>query len=231
MVATPIGNLGDISSRTRLALIEADIWIVEDTRISSKLGHVLEVKKPMRVANDHTDDYKLNQILNEIEEGRTAALLTDGGAPGVSDPGSRLADLAHERGIEVDAIPGPSAPITAIMLSGFYAQRFAFLGFLGRTKGAMRKELVQFVESPYTLVLFESPHRFRTLLEVSAEVLGFRRYAICREITKLNQQVFRECLPTIPSEEEVPGKGEFTIVIEGHRRSQQDADHAKLGAE
>ncbi len=211
-----------------MALTEADFWIVEDTRISSKLGHVLEVKKSMRVANDHTDDYKLNQILNEIEEGRTAALLTDGGAPGVSDPGSRLADLAHDRGIEVDAIPGPSAPITAIMLSGFYAQRFAFLGFLGRTKGAMRKELTQFVESPYTLVLFESPHRFRTLLETSAEVLGFRRYAVCREISKLNQQVFRGTLPTIPTEGEVPGKGEITIVIEGYRRTQQEAEHAKL---
>jgi 16S rRNA (cytidine1402-2'-O)-methyltransferase len=230
-VATPIGNLGDISPRSRLALIEADIWVVEDTRISSKLGHVLEVKKPMRVANDHTDDYKLNQILDEIEAGRTAAVLTDGGAPGVSDPGSRLADLAHERGIEVDAIPGPSAPITAIMLSGYYAQRFAFLGFLGRTKGAMRKELAQYVDSPYTLVLFESPHRFRNLLEVTAEVLGFRRYAICREITKLNQQVFRSTLPIIPNEDEVPGKGEFTIVVEGHRRSPQDAEHAKLDFE
>ncbi len=214
-----------------MALIEADIWVVEDTRISSKLAHVLEVKKTMRVANDHTDDYKLNQILNELQEGRTAVVLTDGGAPGVSDPGSRLADLAHERGIEVDAIPGPSAPITAIMLSGFYAQRFAFLGFLGRTKGAMRKELAQFVDSPYTLVIFESPHRFRTLLETSAEVLGFRRYAICREITKLNQQVFRGNLPTIPNEDEVPGKGEFTIVVEGHRRSQQEAENAKLESE
>ena len=117
------------------------------------------------------------------------------------------------------------------MLSGYYAQRFAFLGFLGRTKGAMRKELAQYVDSPYTLVLFESPHRFRNLLEVTAEVLGFRRYAICREITKLNQQVFRSTLPIIPNEDEVPGKGEFTIVVEGLRRSPQDAEHAKLDFE
>jgi 16S rRNA (cytidine1402-2'-O)-methyltransferase len=135
-------------------------------------------------------------------------------------PGSRLIDLAHERGIEVDAMPGPSAVINALMLSGFYAQRFAFLGFLGRTAGDIKKELEPYRESPYTLVLFESPHRFRKLLEISAEVLGFRRYSVCREISKLNQQVFRSNLPIIPTESEVLGRGEFTIVIEGRRRKQ-----------
>lgn len=182
----------------------------------------------MRVAHDHSQDSQLNRLLDEIESGFSAVLLTDGGAPGVSDPGARLVDLALDRGIEVDAIPGPSAVVNALMLSGFYAQRFAFLGFLGRTPGDIRKELMPFQDSPYTLVLFESPHRFRKLIEVAAEVLGNRRYAICREITKINQQVFRSEMPTIPSEGDVPAKGEFTIVIEGRRKTLGKAKYVTL---
>ncbi len=209
-------------------MTNADIWIVEDTRISSKLAMHLGIKKPMRVANDHTSDSQLNRLLDEIESGISAVLLTDGGAPGVSDPGARITDLAHDRGIEVDAVPGPSAVVDALMLSGFYAQRFAFLGFLGRSPGDMRKELTPFIDSPYTLVLFESPHRFLKLLEVAGEVLGTRRYAICRELTKRNQQVFRSELPTIPKEGEVPPKGEFTIVIEGRRKTIAGTKYVKL---
>lgn len=201
-----------------MALAEADFWIVEDSRISAKLAFHLQIKKTMRVAHDHSEDSQLNRLLDEIQSGKQAVLLTDGGAPGVSDPGARLVDLAHERGVEVDAIPGPSAVINALMLSGFFAQRFAFLGFLGRSPGDMKKELEVFRESPYTLVLFESPFRFKKLIEAAGEVLGNRRYAICREITKRNQQVFRSELPTIPNETDVPAKGEFTIVIEGRRK-------------
>ncbi|MBS1702766.1 MAG: rRNA small subunit methyltransferase 1 [Armatimonadetes bacterium] len=186
------------------------------------------MKKPMKVAHDHSQDAQLDRLLDEVEAGKRAVVLTDGGAPGISDPGARLVDLAHDRGIEVDAIPGPSAVIDALMLSGFFAQRFAFLGFLGRTPGDIRKELMPFTESPYTLVLFESPHRFRKLLEVAAEVLGDRRYAICREVTKRNQQVFRENLPTIPNEGQVPAKGEFTIVIEGRRKTLGKQKYVKI---
>ena len=182
----------------------------------------------MRIANDHSEDFHLDKLLDEIETGKHAVLLTDGGAPGVSDPGARLADLAHNRGIEVDGIPGPSAVINALMLSGFYAQRFAFLGFLGRSPGDMKKELEIFQESPYTIVLFESPFRFKKLLAVAGEVLGNRRYAICREITKRNQQVFRSELPTIPNETDVPSKGEFTIVIEGRRKNLKGTKYVNI---
>jgi 16S rRNA (cytidine1402-2'-O)-methyltransferase len=203
---------------------EANFWIVEDTRMSGKLGSLLGVKKPMKIANDHTGDPALNRLLDEIQSGQHAVIMSDGGAPGVSDPGARLVDLAHERGIEVDAVPGPSAVINALMLSGFYAQRFAFLGFLGRKSGDIRSELENFENSSYSLVIFESPHRFRKLLEVAFSVLGSRRYAICREITKINQQVFRNSLPTIPNEGEVLGRGEFTIVIEGRRKLVENRD-------
>ncbi len=218
LVATPIGNLGDLSPRAKESLTNADFWLVEDTRVSGKLSSYLEIKKPMRVVNEHTSDGQLEKIIAEIKEGKTAALLSDGGAPTISDPGSRLADLAHEEGITIDAIPGPSAVVTALMLSGFFAQRFAFLGFLPRKPGDIRKELEPFVNSTLTLVLFESPFRIEPLLKSLGESLGPRRYAVCREMTKMFQQVYRGEFPGVPTEDQMPHKGEFTIVVEGHRR-------------
>ncbi len=219
LVATPIGNLSDLSPRAIEALGAASFWIVEDTRISGKLQSHLDLRKPMRVLNDHTSDAVVEKYLAEIEEGAHAVLITDGGSPVVSDPGSRLCDACHEAEVLVEGIPGPSAVTTALMLSGFFAQRFAFLGFLGRKPGAIRSELEPFKDSPLTLVLFESPFRFEALLKTAFEVLGPRRYAICREMTKLHEQIYRDKMPIIPNEKLVPRKGEVTIVIEGVRRS------------
>lgn len=217
VVAGPIGNLSDLSPRAREELSQADGWFVEDSRVSGKLGTVLGVKKPMKTLNEHTTAKGIEAYVEILETGTTWALLSDGGAPAVSDPGAILVDLAHEAGIEVDAIPGPSAVTTALMLSGFFAQRFAFLGFLPRKPGPMAKELEAFAESALTLVIFESPFRVRALLEVCAKTLPGRRYAICREMSKAHQQIFRGELPIIPTEKEVPTKGEFTIVLEGRR--------------
>lgn len=218
LVATPIGNLGDLSPRAMEALTQADFWLVEDTRVSGKLSSHLQIKKPMRVVNEHTSDGQLEKIIAEIKEGKNAVLLSDGGAPTISDPGSRLADLAHEEGISIDAVPGPSAVVTALMLSGFFAQRFAFLGFLPRKAGDIRKEVEPFASSPLTLVFFESPFRIEPLLKSLGDALGNRRYAVCREMTKMFQQIYRGEFPDIPTEAEMPHKGEFTIVVEGHRR-------------
>jgi 16S rRNA (cytidine1402-2'-O)-methyltransferase len=222
LVATPIGNLGDLSPRAAAALTEASVWFVEDSRVSSRLAAHLGIKRPMRLVTDHTDDFTLQRYVDDLATTQ-AALITDGGAPGVSDPGARLCDLCYAAGLSIDAIPGPSAVIDALMLSGFYAQRFAFLGFLGRKHGGMVSDLAAFTDSPLTLVLFESPHRFRALLVAAHAALGSRRYAVCRELTKLHQQVFRASLPTSPSEAEVPAKGEVTVVIEGLRRPSRAA--------
>ncbi|MBN9504257.1 MAG: 16S rRNA (cytidine(1402)-2'-O)-methyltransferase [Armatimonadetes bacterium 55-13] len=219
LIATPIGNLSDLSPRAIEALGAASFWVVEDTRISGKLQSHLGFKKPMKILNDHTGDNAVAKYLEEIEEGAVVALITDGGAPVISDPGSRLCDACLDAEIEVEAIPGPSAVTTALMLSGFFAQRFAFLGFLGRKPGAIRGELEPFKDSPLTLVLFESPFRFEALLNVAFEVFGERRFTICREMTKLHEQVYRGKLPIIPDEKLVPRKGEVTIVIEGVRRA------------
>ncbi len=218
LVATPIGNLSDLSPRAIEALGACDHWIVEDTRISGKLQPHLGIKKPMRVLNDHTGEGQTQRYADEIAAGFTAALLTDGGSPVISDPGAILCDLCHYLGVSIEAVPGPSAVTTALMLSGFFAQRFCFLGFLGKKAGAMRGELAPFAESPLTLVLFESPFRIEALLKVAAEALPGRRYAICREMTKMHEQVYRGRLPDIPVEKVMPRKGEITLVIEGRRR-------------
>lgn len=222
LVGTPIGNLGDLAPRARESLLEADGWIVEDTRVSGKLQSIFEARKPMRVLNEHTPDHAVEKLLAELEEGANLCLLTDGGMPAISDPGARLTDRCHEAGVAVTAVPGPSAVPTALALSGFFAQRFAFLGFLGRKPGDIRKELASFADSPYTLVLFESPYRIDTFLKTAHEALGERRYALCREITKLHEQTYRDRLPTIPPETVVPRKGEFTVVIEGRRKPERD---------
>ena len=218
LVATPIGNLGDLSARAAEELRNADLWIVEDTRVSGKLQAHLGIGKPMRVFNEHTPLSTLERYASELKD-KSAVLVTDGGTPAISDPGALLTDLCYERGIAVDAIPGPSAVTDALMLSGFFAQRFCFLGFLGRKPGAIRQELAPFAESPLTLVLFESPFRYRTLLESAFSALGERRYALCRELTKLHQQVVRARLPELPAESAFPPKGEVCLVIEGKRKT------------
>lgn len=219
MVATPIGNLADLSPRAIETLGAVDFWLVEDTRVSGKLQSHLGIKKPMRVLNDHTSQHQIERYIEEIGAGANAALLTDGGSPVVSDPGAIVCDRCHESGIAIGAIPGPSAVTTALMLSGFFGQRFCFLGFLGKKAGAIKAELRPFKDSPITLVLFESPFRVESLLKAASEELGERRYAICREMTKIYEQVFRAAFPTVPTERELPRKGEVTVVIEGRRRS------------
>ncbi len=218
LVGTPIGSLADLSPRARQTLAETPLWIVEDTRVSARLAREAGASPSMLVCNEQTRPERIRAYAERILNGEDAALITDGGMPVVSDPGAELVDLCAEMGIEVDCVPGPSAPITALALSGFYGQRWAFLGFLPRKPGPAAEVLRPFAESPLTLVLFESPHRFRKTLALAAEVLGERRAAICRELTKTHQQVWRGPLALPPAEAEVPSRGEVTLVIEGARR-------------
>lgn len=217
IVATPIGNLGDLSPRASRALAEADFWIVEDTRVSGKLQSYLGIKKPMRVLNDHTSPDKVAHYAHEVSQEKAAVLLSDAGTPVVSDPGTELVHACLVLGVEVDAVPGPSAVTAALALSGFYAQRFVFLGYPPRKPGPIKALVGPYRDSPLTLVFFESPHRVGKLLAACAEALGERRFAVCRELTKSHQQVWRGTLPAVPSESEVPYKGEVTLVLEGRR--------------
>ncbi len=228
VVATPIGNLDDLSPRAKQALSEAEGWLVEDTRVSGKLATHLGLKKPMRLLTDVTPESAVEKYAKELESGKKFAVLTDGGAPCISDPGSRLVDLSAQTGVCIEVIPGPSAVITALMASGFYGQRFVFLGFLGRKPGSIRSELAPFLDSPLTLVLFESILRMETLLNTALEALGERRYALCRELTKSHEQIYYGKLGEIPSENEFMRKGELTIVIEGRRSASRQADRPPM---
>ena len=217
IVATPIGNLCDLSPRAASALSQADFWIVEDSRVSGKLQAHLGIKRPMRVLNDHTPEGRVGEYAAEVAGGKRAALLTDAGTPVVSDPGAELVGACLELRAEIDAVPGPSAVPTALSLSGFYAQRFAFLGYPPRKPGPLRELLDPYAESPLTLVFFESPHRVGKLLAACHGSVGARRYAVCRELTKAHQQVGRATLPDTPDEGQGPQKGEVTRGVEGRR--------------
>lgn len=221
LVATPIGNLGDLSERAKSALSEADLWLVEDTRVSAKLQTALGLKKPMKVLNDHTGAFKLSEYADSVASGSTVVVVSDAGTPVVSDPGTELVALCRDRGLAIDSIPGPSAVSMALTLSGFFAQRYAFLGFLSRKFSQAVETLQPFQESALTIVLFESQYRIEATLKACHEALGSRNYVICRELTKMHQQVWSGTLPVVPSANEVPRKGEFTLVIEGHRRNRE----------
>ena len=218
-VSTPIGNFGDLSDRAAKTLKQSQTWLVEDTRVSGKLASFLGVRPSMHLLNEQTSPHQLEKFLALAQRGGEIAIITDGGSPVISDPGARICDEAYRHELSVDVVPGPSAVVTALTLSGFYAQKFAFLGFLARKSGAIKSELLEYEHSTLTLVVFESPYRLEATLHAIAEVLAGRRYAICRELTKPYQQVWRGTFPEIPDEDKCPRKGEFTIVIEGRRSS------------
>ncbi len=224
LIAGPIGNLGDITPRAREALEASSFVIAEDSRVTGRLLQLLEIKKPLAILNDHTSPAKIDALVARISEEGQACLLTDAGTPGISDPGALLVEACAEAGLDVDALPGASAVTTALSLSGFFAQRFAFLGFLPKKPGPVAEVLKPFVDSSSTLVLFESPFRVLKTLEFCEAALGDRRVAICRELTKMHQQVWRTSLSKRPTEKDVPLKGEFTIVIEGKRRANQSPE-------
>ncbi|MBL8059106.1 MAG: 16S rRNA (cytidine(1402)-2'-O)-methyltransferase [Chthonomonas sp.] len=218
LLASPLGNLGDVSERFKRTVEECSLVFAEDSRVTGRLLDHLGLKRPQKTLNEHTAESGLQSYVKVIQAGEHAVLITDAGTPGISDPGARFVSMCVEEGIEVDAIPGPSAVTLALSLSGFYAQRFAFLGYLPRKPGPMRAELGIFANSPYSLVIFESPFRIDALLQCAGEALGSRRVAICRELTKLHQQIVRTTLLSPPNVLEMPRKGEFTVVIEGYRK-------------
>lgn len=218
LVAGPIGNLGDLTVRARETLVDCPLWVVEDTRVSARLASHLQVKPSLTLLTDHSHPGQIAKLVERISTEGPAALLTDAGTPGISDPGALLVQQAIESGLSVDALPGPSAVTLALSLSGFFAQRFAFLGFLPRKPGPAKEVLSPFAQSSLTLVLFEGPHRVIKTLETAHQALGPRRCVICRELTKLHQQVWRGNLASLPTEKQIPAKGEFTLVIEGLRK-------------
>ena len=217
LVPTPIGNLGDISQRCRETLEQADFIAAEDTRVSLKLLNYLGIKKSLVSYFEHNKDFKGNVIVERILAGETCALVSDAGSPAISDPGEDLVKQCAAAGITVCAIPGPCAAITALSISGQATGRFCFEGFLSTAKKSRREHLESLVNEERTMVFYEAPHKLLNTLEDMAAVFGQARpISLCRELTKLHEEVVRTTLgEAIEKYRENPPKGEFVLVIAG----------------
>ncbi|MBQ8893496.1 MAG: 16S rRNA (cytidine(1402)-2'-O)-methyltransferase [Clostridia bacterium] len=223
LVGTPIGNLGDISPRCREILAEVDFIAAEDTRNTLKLLNYLEIKKPLISYFEHNKRERGLEILSRIREGKTCALVTDAGMPGISDPGEDLVKLLAEEGYTVSVVPGPCALISALVLSGLPTGRFSFQGFLSTAKKSRREHLESVQYTKETLIFYEAPQKLRNTLRDFMETFGDRRIALCRELTKLHETVQRGTLSEmIAFYEENDPRGEYVIVLEGAAEEKQE---------
>ena len=217
LVPTPIGNLGDISVRCRQTLEQADFIAAEDTRVTMKLLNYLDIKKSLVSYYEHNKTQKGDWIVQRILAGETCALVSDAGSPAISDPGEELVKQCAEAGITVCAIPGPCAVITALSISGQSTGRFCFEGFLSTAKKSRREHLEQLVGEQRTMIFYEAPHKLLNTLEDMAQVFGGERpISLCRELTKLHEEVVRTTLAeAIALYTEQPPRGEFVLVVAG----------------
>ena len=218
LVGTPIGNLGDLSPRAAEALAGADVVCCEDTRRTGRLLSLAGIeRRPFVVLNEHTEKREVPRVIERIERGQRVALVTDAGMPAISDPGERLVAAVVEAGHAVEVVPGPSAAVAALVVSGLPAGRFVFEGFLPRKGPARRQRLAAVAAEPRTAVLYEAPHRLaRTLADLVEVCGGERRVVVAREITKLHEQVWRGTLAGAVAwvaEREPPG--EIVLVLAG----------------
>ncbi len=216
LVATPIGNLEDTTIRAIRTLQEVSLIAAEDTRKTKRLLAAHDIQTPTTSYHEHNKKSKFPQLLKAFEEG-DVALVSEAGMPGINDPGYDLVKAAIENSIDVVPIPGPSAIPTALAVSGFTAEQFVHLGFLPRKTGQRKKLLQSVTDEPRSIVAFESPHRLLSTLKDIQEVAGERRLSICREMTKLHEEIFRGTAEEAIEHFTKP-KGEFTLVIEGKPR-------------
>jgi len=227
LAATPIGDVRDASPRVIAALEEADVVAAEDTRRALALASRLGIKLGGRLIalHDHNEAEKAAGIVESARGGARVVFVSDAGMPTVSDPGFRLARAAIDAGVPLSVLPGPSAPLVALALSGLPSDRFAFEGFLPRKDGEATRYLQDLATDPHTLIFFESPRRAATTLSRMAEVLGGdRRAALCRELTKDYEEVRRGTLGEL-AEGTDDVLGEVTIVVAGYERSARTEDH------
>jgi 16S rRNA (cytidine1402-2'-O)-methyltransferase len=217
VVATPIGNLDDLSPRARHALSTADAIAAEDTRRAGKLLELCGIpKRPMLSYFAPREQEKARAIVRRLTAGESIALVTDGGTPGISDPGAVLVAAARAAGVRVEAIPGPSAAAAALSVSSFGGDRFLFEGFLPPKAAARRKRLAELRAEPRTLVFHEAPHRLTAFLEDAAEALGDgRRATVCRELTKLHEETREGTLRELAAHFGEGARGEIVVVVEG----------------
>ena len=229
LVATPIGNLGDFSPRAIETLETVDFIAAEDTRVGAKLLNKFEIKKPQVSYFEHNRRTKGDYILGRILEGESCAIITDAGTPAISDPGTDLVDLCAQNGVEVVAVPGCSAVVAALSISGMACGRFTFEGFLPVPKKERRAHLEEVKTEKRTMVFYEAPHKLERTLQDMLECWGDRPIALCREITKLHEECFRTTLEqAVAHYTEQEPRGEFVLVIGGCTEEEAPVEAADL---
>ena len=218
VVGTPIGNLEDMSPRGVRILGEADFIAAEDTRVTVKLLNHFDIKKEMLSYYEHNKNSKGNLIIERILKGESCALVSDAGMPAISDPGEDLVRTAHKAGITVESVPGPSALVTALAISGMESGRFCFEGFLSVNKISRKKHLDELKNERRTMIFYEAPHKLNATLKDMLNVFGDRRISLVRELTKIHETVFNTTLLGAAEfyDNNTP-KGEFVLIIEGKK--------------
>lgn len=216
VVGTPIGNLSDFSPRAVETLQNCDFIAAEDTRVTQKLLNRFEIHKPMTSYFEHNRRERGEQILARLLGGESCALVTDAGMPAISDPGEDLVNLCHEHGVQVCAVPGPTAFATALAVAGLPTGRFTFEGFLSINKPSRRKHLESLLSEERTMVFYEAPHKLLATLEDMYAAFGDRKIALVRELTKMHETIERTTLSAACEKyKETPPKGEFVLVVSG----------------
>ncbi len=216
LCATPIGNLDDITLRVLNTLREVDLIAAEDTRHTVKLLNHFDISTPLTSYHEHNKIDKAESLIRQMEEGKNIALVTDAGTPGISDPGEELVRMCYEAGIGVTSLPGPSACITALTISGLKTRRFCFEAFLPARKKERQEILDELKEESRTIVIYEAPHHLLDTLKDLKEALGNRKMTLCRELTKVHEETFLSTIDeTIERYENEDPRGEFVLVIEG----------------
>lgn len=229
LCATPIGNLEDITFRVIRILKEVDLIAAEDTRNSIRLLNHFEIRTPMTSYHEYNKIEKGKKLVGLLQEGKNIALITDAGTPGISDPGEELVKMCYEAGVPVTSLPGASACITALTLSGLSTRRFAFEAFLPADKKERQEILANLQNETRTLILYEAPHRLVKTLKELGEVLGDRKLTVCRELTKKHETAWQTTIEeAFRYYEETAPKGECVLVIEGKsRQALREEEHAK----
>ena len=224
VVATPIGNLEDITLRALRVLRQADLIACEDTRHTQKLLNHFEIKTPTQSYHEHNEVARAQELVERVAGGGRVALVSDAGMPGISDPGERVIRAAVERGLNVVAIPGPSALVTGLVASGLPTERFRFIGFLPARSGERRSTLESLANVTETLVFYEAPHRIAEMLEDLEKAFGSeRRVVIARELTKIHEEFLRGSAAEVAAKIARRGaaKGEITVIVSGKSESRE----------
>jgi len=230
IVATPIGNLEDITLRALRILKEVDLIAAEDTRNTLKLLNHYKISKPLISYHRHNEDVKTEVLIDKIKEGKSIAIVSDAGTPGISDPGEEVVKKAIEENIEIIPIPGACAMINGLICSGINTKEFIFLGFLPLNKKLRKEKIEEIEKSEKTIILYEAPHKLKTTLEDLKKILNNRNVTIARELTKIHEEFIRGKIDELIDRCD-DLKGEFVIIIEGKEKVEKENDLNKLSIE